>query len=204
MSETKKLRLSLILLDSFRIRACNSSWSKIRKKCADHGTLNWLTGNQNGDRRSNQRDRYVCTLVKKSFRTNKWKTTEDEMKRTQKNKATEGHLGSLKAKLAKLRTELLEGEKSSGGGGEGTHLSCYSIGKVLEDLCRFWCGEKWRWSRGINWLSKCRQIYFIEVFWSMILHTLCYWYYKTEANSQKQNLRQALSNLQRSLVSRAT
>lgn len=59
------------------------------------------------------------------------------MKRTQKNKATEGHLGSLKAKLAKLRTELLEGEKSSGGGGEGTHLSCYSIGKVLEDLCRF-------------------------------------------------------------------
>ena len=44
---------------------------------------------------------------------------EDEMKRTQKNKATEGHLGHLKAKLAKLRTELLEGEKSSGGGGDG-------------------------------------------------------------------------------------
>lgn len=32
--------------------------------------------------------------------------TEDEMKRTQKNKATEGHLGFLKAKLAKLRTEV--------------------------------------------------------------------------------------------------
>lgn len=31
---------------------------------------------------------------------------EDEMKRTQKNKATEGHLGHLKAKLAKLRTEV--------------------------------------------------------------------------------------------------
>lgn len=31
---------------------------------------------------------------------------EDEMKRTQKNKATEGHLGFLKAKLAKLRTEV--------------------------------------------------------------------------------------------------
>jgi ribosome-interacting GTPase 1 len=28
------------------------------------------------------------------------------MKRTQKNKATEGHLGFLKAKLAKLRTEV--------------------------------------------------------------------------------------------------
>lgn len=33
-------------------------------------------------------------------------TAEDEMKRTQKNKATEGHLGHLKAKLAKLRTEV--------------------------------------------------------------------------------------------------
>lgn len=31
---------------------------------------------------------------------------EDEMKRTQINKATEGHLGRLKAKLAKLRTEV--------------------------------------------------------------------------------------------------
>ena len=71
------------------------------------------------------------------------------MKRTQKNKATEGHLGHLKAKLAKLRTEvcshsdivlilrnlhscihmcrnvtkkLLEGEKGGGGGGEGDKI----------------------------------------------------------------------------------
>ena len=34
-------------------------------------------------------------------------TIELEMSRTQKNKATEGHLGILKSKLAKLRTELL-------------------------------------------------------------------------------------------------
>lgn len=33
---------------------------------------------------------------------------EAEMKRTQKNKATEYHLGLLKAKLAKYRTMLLE------------------------------------------------------------------------------------------------
>lgn len=35
---------------------------------------------------------------------------EFEMSRTQKNKATEYHLGQLKAKLAKLRTELQEGK----------------------------------------------------------------------------------------------
>jgi ribosome-interacting GTPase 1 len=35
---------------------------------------------------------------------------ELEMSRTQKNKATEYHLGQLKAKLAKLRTELQEGK----------------------------------------------------------------------------------------------
>lgn len=31
---------------------------------------------------------------------------EDEMKRTQINKATEHHLGMLKARLAKLRSEV--------------------------------------------------------------------------------------------------
>ena len=34
---------------------------------------------------------------------------EAEMARTQKNKATEGHLGLLKAKMAKLKRELIEG-----------------------------------------------------------------------------------------------
>mmetsp|Transcript_96596 Transcript_96596/g.207224 ORF Transcript_96596/g.207224 Transcript_96596/m.207224 type:complete len:373 (+) Transcript_96596:94-1212(+) len=43
---------------------------------------------------------------------------EAEMARTQKNKATNGHLGLLKAKLAKLRASLVsEGTKGSGGGG---------------------------------------------------------------------------------------
>lgn len=43
------------------------------------------------------------------------KEIEQEMDKTQKNKATEGHLGMLKARLAKLRSELLT--PSSGGGG---------------------------------------------------------------------------------------
>ncbi|KAL3856402.1 hypothetical protein ACJMK2_011167 [Sinanodonta woodiana] len=44
---------------------------------------------------------------------------EAEMARTQKNKATMGHLGLLKARLAKLRRELIEPKGGSGGGGEG-------------------------------------------------------------------------------------
>ena len=43
--------------------------------------------------------------------------TKRQMKRTQVNKATMGHLGMLKAKLAKLRRELLEPSKGGGGGG---------------------------------------------------------------------------------------
>ena len=49
---------------------------------------------------------------------------ELEMEKTQKNKATSYHLGLLKAKLAKLKRELIEpagGKK--GGGGEGFEVS---------------------------------------------------------------------------------
>lgn len=44
---------------------------------------------------------------------------EREMARTQKNKATEYHLGLLKAKLAKYRHELLEPTSKSSSKGEG-------------------------------------------------------------------------------------
>ena len=44
---------------------------------------------------------------------------EAEMARTQKNKATAGHLGMLKAKLAKYRRELLTPTGGGGGKGEG-------------------------------------------------------------------------------------
>ncbi|EEH45269.2 ribosome-interacting GTPase 1 [Paracoccidioides brasiliensis Pb18] len=47
----------------------------------------------------------------------KIKEIETEMARTQKNKATSYHLGQLKAKLAKLKRELLAPSSSGGGGG---------------------------------------------------------------------------------------
>lgn len=49
----------------------------------------------------------------------KIKEIEHEISRTQKNKATEYHLGLLKAKLAKYRHELLEPTGKSGPKGEG-------------------------------------------------------------------------------------
>ncbi|RXW21937.1 hypothetical protein EST38_g3891 [Candolleomyces aberdarensis] len=49
----------------------------------------------------------------------KIKEIEDEMAKTQKNKATSYHLGQLKAKLAKLRRELINGPSGGGGGGGG-------------------------------------------------------------------------------------
>ena len=50
---------------------------------------------------------------------------ETEMARTQKNKATSFHLGMLKAKLAKLKRELIEGNTKckQGPAGEGFDVS---------------------------------------------------------------------------------
>lgn len=47
----------------------------------------------------------------------KIKEIEEEIRRTQKNKATEKHLGILKAKLAKLREKLYSSSKKSSGRG---------------------------------------------------------------------------------------
>eukprot|EP00242_Pyramimonas_sp_CCMP2087_P014914 CAMPEP_0198210694 /NCGR_PEP_ID=MMETSP1445-20131203/21715_1 /TAXON_ID=36898 /ORGANISM="Pyramimonas sp., Strain CCMP2087" /LENGTH=404 /DNA_ID=CAMNT_0043884819 /DNA_START=148 /DNA_END=1362 /DNA_ORIENTATION=- len=60
----------------------------------------------------------------------KIKEIEHEMTKTQKNKATEYHLGTLKAKLAKLRTQLLEPPKSAGGVGEGFDVQKFGHGRV--------------------------------------------------------------------------
>ncbi|MFH2106653.1 MAG: GTP-binding protein [Candidatus Micrarchaeota archaeon] len=49
----------------------------------------------------------------------KIKEIEDEMFKTQKNKATERHLGILRAKLAQLRAKLISGSGGGGGGSGG-------------------------------------------------------------------------------------
>jgi len=48
---------------------------------------------------------------------------EAEMARTQKNKATEGHIGLLKAKLAKIKREAIEAATKATAGGEGFEVA---------------------------------------------------------------------------------
>jgi ribosome-interacting GTPase 1 len=53
------------------------------------------------------------------------------MSKTQKNKATEGHLGLLKSKLAKLKRELIEGGPGGKGGtGEGFDVKASGDARV--------------------------------------------------------------------------
>ncbi|KDD74925.1 hypothetical protein H632_c984p1 [Helicosporidium sp. ATCC 50920] len=67
----------------------------------------------------------------------KIKEIEDEMARTQKNKATAGHLGMLKAKLAKLRRELMDPTTGSGGGGKGEGFDVNKVGDARVGLVGF-------------------------------------------------------------------
>ncbi|XP_067120608.1 developmentally-regulated GTP-binding protein 1 isoform X2 [Centruroides vittatus] len=63
---------------------------------------------------------------------------EAEMARTQRNKATMGHLGLLKARLAKLRRELITPKGGGGGPGEGFDVAKTGdarIGFVVARTC---------------------------------------------------------------------
>lgn len=60
----------------------------------------------------------------------KIKQIEDEMAKTQKNKATSFHLGQLKAKLAKLRKELVAPPSGGGGAGVGFDVARTGVASV--------------------------------------------------------------------------
>ena len=60
----------------------------------------------------------------------KIKDVEAEMAKTQKNKATSYHLGQLKAKLAKLKRELLTPTSSGGGAGVGFDVARTGVASV--------------------------------------------------------------------------
>jgi len=55
---------------------------------------------------------------------------EKEMERTQRNKATEHHFGMIKARLAKLRSELLDPPKKGGKDGEGFEVQKHGHARV--------------------------------------------------------------------------
>jgi len=67
----------------------------------------------------------------------KIKAVEDEMSKTQKNKATSAHLGMLKSKLAKLKRELIEESSKSKGGGAGEGFDVSKSGDARVGLVGF-------------------------------------------------------------------
>ncbi|KAL0226751.1 hypothetical protein P9112_014075 [Eukaryota sp. TZLM1-RC] len=60
-----------------------------------------------------------------------------EMARTQRNKATESHLCRLKARLAQLRSELIESNAKSSAGGKGSGFAVEKTGDVRVALLGF-------------------------------------------------------------------
>jgi small GTP-binding protein len=60
----------------------------------------------------------------------KIKDIEREMERTQKNKATEHHFGLMKARLAKLRSQLLDPPKKTGDKGAGFDVEKHGHARV--------------------------------------------------------------------------
>lgn len=79
--------------------------------------------------------------------------THHQMNRTQKNKATEHHIGLLKARLARLRSQLIEDEKSGGGGGTG--FEARKAGDARVALVGFPSGEL-----SLNLLMFCNTMQF--------------------------------------------
>lgn len=67
----------------------------------------------------------------------KIKGIEEEMSKTQKNKATSAHLGMLKAKLAKLKRDLIDQATSKGGGGAGDGFDVSKSGDARVGLVGF-------------------------------------------------------------------
>ncbi|ORM41151.1 Developmentally-regulated G-protein 2 [Babesia sp. Xinjiang] len=65
----------------------------------------------------------LVSAIQRDVIEHKIREIEAEMARTQKNKATEYHLGQLKAKLAKYRTQLVEARPIGGGKGEAFEVS---------------------------------------------------------------------------------
>lgn len=67
----------------------------------------------------------------------KIKDIEEEMAKTQKNKATSYHLGILKAKLAKYRREILTNDSKGGGGAAGEGFDVTKSGDARVGLIGF-------------------------------------------------------------------
>ena len=74
------------------------------------------------------------------------------MARTQKNKATSAHLGLLKARLAKLRRELITPKGGGGPAGEG-----FDVAKTGDARIGFVGKEKQLYFRSVQTAFECER-----------------------------------------------
>ncbi|KAG7150420.1 Ribosome-interacting GTPase 1 like protein [Verticillium longisporum] len=90
----------------------------------------------------------------------KIKEIEAEMAKTQKNKATSFHLGQLKAKLAKLKRELLTPSSGGGGGGAGFDVARTGVASPAHRTAFRGCGVRVHdinlgaWPSRLQWCSS--------------------------------------------------
>ncbi|KAF2546807.1 hypothetical protein F2Q70_00020098 [Brassica cretica] len=82
------------------------------------------SGDSSDDSSYNRVDRPVTQSAMRRKHHRAWSLSEV------KNLVEEYHLGQLKAKIAKLRTQLLEPPKGASGGGEGFEVTKYGHGRV--------------------------------------------------------------------------
>lgn len=109
------------------------------------------------------------------------------MARTQKNKATALHLGILKARLAKLRRELITPKGGGGATGEGTPIMLYCL--VIIDFvlylkspqfCNFTMNSAPTTQLTMH-ESKCRCAAFCSAGHEYFLHTSLPWVFSVHS-----------------------
>ena len=104
---------------------------------------------------------------------------EAEMARTQKNKATAGHLGMLKAKLAKLRRELITPKSQGGASEQGFEVAKVrsvfekTPHNIIESFTIFIFFVDWRCSDRFHWFSIGGEIYSTVKFGRSVLRSGC-------------------------------
>ena len=92
---------------------------------------------------------------------------EAEMARTQKNKATSAHLGLLKAKLAKLRRELITPKSQGGASEQGFEVAKVSVIEYVPYQSHFAHFQIFLGKSKLSTTKKCKTATFSRMFFTI-------------------------------------